>query len=209
MLAMKSLHNLLTATVSTLCVAAVAFGGQPPDAPLRQFDQRIADYVALRRQAEAQTSLPRESGDPRDIEAAADALADAIRAARRHARAGDIFTADVATLFRGRIGAALREHGLTPNDLLMAGAEEAPGRPADLTVNGRFDWAYGALMPGCVIDALPPLPAELQYRFVAGDLVLIDVDAGLIVDVLSRALFIAGVQGRDAEGIDGNEIAAL
>ena len=43
-------------------------------------------------------------------------------------------------------------------------------------------------MAACVIDVLPALPAALQYRFVGDDLFLIDVDAGLIVDILPDAL---------------------
>jgi hypothetical protein len=39
-----------------------------------------------------------------------------------------------------------------------------------------------------MLGVLPPLPAELEYRFVAGDLVLLDVDADLVVDVLGAVL---------------------
>jgi hypothetical protein len=37
-------------------------------------------------------------------------------------------------------------------------------------------------------DALPPLPSELQYRMVGGDLVLIDVHASVVVDILTNVL---------------------
>jgi hypothetical protein len=40
----------------------------------------------------------------------------------------------------------------------------------------------------CVLEALPTLPPELQYRIVGDTLVLIDVHAGLIVDLLPHAL---------------------
>jgi hypothetical protein len=40
----------------------------------------------------------------------------------------------------------------------------------------------------CVIQALPPLPPELQYRIVGDDLFLVDVHASLIVDILPGAL---------------------
>jgi hypothetical protein len=43
-------------------------------------------------------------------------------------------------------------------------------------------------MPAAVIAALPELPPELQYRFVGADLVLVDIGAGLVVDVLRGAL---------------------
>jgi hypothetical protein len=40
----------------------------------------------------------------------------------------------------------------------------------------------------CVLAALPALPPELQYRIVGDALALIDVHAGLVVDVLPDAL---------------------
>lgn len=40
----------------------------------------------------------------------------------------------------------------------------------------------------CILQALPPLPPELEYRMVGTDLILIDVHAGLIVDILPYAL---------------------
>jgi hypothetical protein len=38
------------------------------------------------------------------------------------------------------------------------------------------------------LDVLPELPEELEYRFAGRDLVLIDIHAELVVDVLRRAL---------------------
>jgi hypothetical protein len=35
---------------------------------------------------------------------------------------------------------------------------------------------------------LPPLPPEVEYRFLANDLVLIDIRAGLVVDILRAVL---------------------
>ena len=43
-------------------------------------------------------------------------------------------------------------------------------------------------MAFCMFTVLPVLPDELQYRFVERDLVLVDIDADLVVDVLSDAL---------------------
>jgi hypothetical protein len=44
------------------------------------------------------------------------------------------------------------------------------------------------MMPAALIEALPDVPWPLQYRFACRNLVLLDVDAGLIVDVLPDAL---------------------
>jgi hypothetical protein len=55
-------------------------------------------------------------------------------------------------------------------------------------VNGRFPWLRGAGMWLCVLNALPSVPEELQYRIVGRDLVLVDVHANLVVDSLRDAL---------------------
>jgi hypothetical protein len=44
------------------------------------------------------------------------------------------------------------------------------------------------VMPPCLLAELPPLPEELQYRFVGRDLILWDVHAGLIVDFVPNAI---------------------
>jgi len=39
-----------------------------------------------------------------------------------------------------------------------------------------------------LLEALPPLPVELQYRFIGRDLLLVDVEADLVIDILPNAL---------------------
>jgi hypothetical protein len=39
-----------------------------------------------------------------------------------------------------------------------------------------------------VFNVLPGLPAELEYRFVGRNLVLLDAEANLVVDVVREAL---------------------
>jgi hypothetical protein len=41
-----------------------------------------------------------------------------------------------------------------------------------------------ATMPSSVLDALPPLPPELEYRFVGSDLIIRDRDARLVLDYM-------------------------
>jgi hypothetical protein len=105
------------------------------------------------------------------------------------ARQGEFFTPALAGELRARIDAALVEHGFTVADVRARALVEG-GDPAGvpLRVNGAFPWRLAAAMFPCVIEALPPLPPELQYRMVANDLVLIDVHAGLIVDIMANAL---------------------
>jgi hypothetical protein len=125
---------------------------------LGDFNLRVNQYVRLHRRLER--ALPPEQmfDDPEDMFAAAEALRSAILDARPNARPGSVFTPAVADIFVRRLTAVIPRNGVTP-----------------------------ALWP-ILIDALPPLPDELQYRFEDRDLVLLDVHADLVVDVLRNAL---------------------
>ena len=180
--------GLRTAVVILWMAAGASVIHATDRSAVEPFEKRVDAYVALRRGAAARVPKPAVSSEPEAIGAAVDALAEAIRSARPHAKIGDVFTRQSAFALRRRIEEVLTQHGRKATDLLADIDREGPVLPADLTVNGRFDWRYGALMPADLIEALPPLPAFLQYRFVNRDLVLVDVEADLIVDVLPGAL---------------------
>ena len=65
--------------------------------------------------------------------------------------------------------------------------DEDAGAPR-LVVNGPFPWNSGNAMWPSILAALPQLPEELEYRLVGADLVLVDIPASLVVDVLADAL---------------------
>jgi hypothetical protein len=178
-----------TAAVAVLGIVAGVAAVQTQDSSaVEQFRQGVDVYIVLRQAVVTQIPPPAVSSDVAAIAAAVDRLAEAIRAARPTARAGDIFTPQSSSAIRRRIAAVLeRSHGKLAG-LLVEIDGEAPPVPARLFVNGRFDWQYGASMPADFIAVLPALPSPLQYRFVDRDLVLVDIEAGLVVDVLPRAL---------------------
>lgn len=155
---------------------------------LGDFDRRVAAYVALHRQVERFVPPQKDFTDPSEAYAAMTALAQALRAVRPHATEGDVFSPAIATAFRSRIRQALRENHQDPSVLIdeMLANTEAGARPP--AVNERFSWAIGNMMPPFLLWALPELPEELQYRFVGPILVLIDIHANLVVDVLRDAL---------------------
>jgi hypothetical protein len=124
---------------------------------------------------------------------ASDRLASAIRDARPQARPAEIFNPVVAANFRARINYALRDRDRRERvvRLLTEVEEDEDERPPAgwvPTVNGTLDWFATGGTPPSIIKALPDLPGELQYRFVGLDLILLDVDANLIVDILPAAL---------------------
>jgi hypothetical protein len=112
----------------------------------------------------------------------------AIRDGRPHARAGDIFTARVAAAFRHIVAATARDQRVDPKDIVRElRADRGPGARTPM-VNGPYDWRLGAWMWPALLQALPPLPPELQYRIVDDDLVLVDLRASLVVDILDDVM---------------------
>ena len=111
-------------------------------------------------------------------------LASAIRAARRDAKEGDIFTPDVADLFRSRLAEVMPVRDVAA----MVGAFGDESWPVDApVVNEPFREDASQAVPALMLQALPPLPGGIEYRIVGTDLVLWDVHADIVIDVLPDA----------------------
>ena len=118
-------------------------------------------------------------------------LARAIKAKRPNARQGDVFESAVATALRGVIADALRGVDV---EFLLRGLYEECEMPAGYRpqVNAGYPhWATHE-MPFVLLTRLPALPTGINYRLIDHDLLLWDVDANLIIDVLPDALPRAG-----------------
>ena len=161
---------------------------QSSGAALQRFDTAMQEYAQLRRQIEEAVGVFESSSDPRTIFDAVEARAVAIRTARPGAKAGDILDSEVGVGFRKLILNALAERGYRVSDLLKQSTEDVPADVPQPAVNEPFPWARGGAMWPCLLDVLPVLPEALHYRIVARDLVMIDVDASLVVDILYEVL---------------------
>lgn len=156
------------------------------DAVLATYNARIADYVTLHKRLEGPLPPQQISSDMRVVRNAMDALAREIRTARRGAKRGEIFTPEVAALFRMRIAQCLPPEEM--EKIITEREEEDPVRLPAIHVNDR--WPQGVpfiFVPPQLLSALPGIPAELQYRIVGHSLVLWDHHADLIVDILPEA----------------------
>ena len=173
-----------------IAVSAVfAYGQSDGNEAVRAFVAATRDYAQIHRRLERQIG-PIEISTPVDqINRLINQLAAAIRAERANATQGDFFTLALARELRTSINEALLAHDFSAADVIAAGRVEGIDyERIALRVNGTFPWVLGAAMFPCVIEALPELPPELQYRIVGTDLVLIDIHASLIVDILPSAL---------------------
>jgi hypothetical protein len=181
------------ATVVTLYLLVTGIDAAQRDAgadlTLQHFENQVATYLALRQQVATSVQLPVITSDPATLLMTVDQLADRIRAARSHARQGDIFNDGIARIFRNRIGETLRQRGIRSAELLSGENEEtATTSRHAMVVNGPFEWAASGQTPPAILAALPSLPDPLEYKLVRRALLLVDVEADLVVDILPHAL---------------------
>jgi hypothetical protein len=189
----KGARGLVPTTVATLCMLVPgidgAQSGSGADLALRQFEHNVAAYLALRQRVSTVVEEPSVTSDATTLLRTVNQLRDRIRTARLHVRQGDIFNDDVARTFRTRIQQALRERGISSTELLSSLREDTSTTARrGMTVNGAFDWAASEQTPPVILAALPALPDALEYKLVRRALVLVDVEAGLVVDILPDAL---------------------
>jgi hypothetical protein len=174
--------------IATPGVAGSGPKGTSVETARQHFQRNVDAYLVLRREATRSIPALRVTADAREIFETVEALAEAIRAARPTAKPGDLFTPDVAKLFRHLISDTLRRNRISVADLIADLNEEVPPETPRPAVNRRFPWGRGAAMLPCLLATLPELPPALQYRLIERDLVLLDVEAHLVVDLLLDAL---------------------
>jgi hypothetical protein len=181
----------------TFVVSAQDSTGQKPSAQTRvnpdaalvvEFTKRVQQYMQVHERVHEKgrvPDLPKEA-TPEQIQQYQMALLRAIQQQRPRTKPGEIFTKEIRAYFRRQLeGVFAGPEGRKLNAAIM---DENPG-PIKLQINGRYpDSVPLATMPPQVLAALPKLPDELEYRFIAERLILLDVPAHLIVDFIEDAL---------------------
>ena len=180
----------LTAIVGVVGTLGLACTQQQPANPneltLAEFRHRADNYVTLQKELSEKVGPLDESKTPMEIAERERALGEAIRAARAGAKEGEIFTPATASLFR----ALIREEFAHRSRLALEDRDEAQDELPNFTptVNQIYPTTYPlATFPPGVLSHLPPLPAPLEYRFVQRNLILRDIEANVIVDILRAA----------------------
>jgi hypothetical protein len=173
----------------TVCIVILLSG--PSCAPasdeeaVKRFSLRVEEYVKLHRDVESKLPPLPERASPEQIVAHQQALAQAIRAARPRAQPGEIFST-AEDYFRRAIAAEVKgKEGETARETIKEGnpQNEPAAGPLIMTVNAGYPPnAPVSTVPPKMLLRLPPLPEELNYRFVGPHLILHDTHADLIVD---------------------------
>jgi hypothetical protein len=178
-------------------LSAAAAAAQPPAAEPQQalpdfrvhvvgyigddFQVRMSRYLELRRTLEAGLPPLAVTDDPADIGRAERALARRLRVARGSGQ-GQLFTPSISAEFRRVL---LLEMDA---DTLESILDENPGAFAH-RINGTYPKERPvSTVPPNVLALLPPLPDDIQYRFLGRHLVLHDTRANVILDRIACAL---------------------
>jgi hypothetical protein len=158
-----------------------------PDALVMvDFQKRVEEYMKVHNDAEKGSAEQEETNDPAKIRQAQTSLAARLRATRKDARPGEIFTPQVRALFRRLIYPELKgQQGRETK------AEIKEDSPAAIALKVNADYPEGKplpTMPSNLLANLPQLPEDLEYRVVDKHLILRDVDANIIVDYIPNAI---------------------
>ena len=152
---------------------------------IKDFQKRLDAYVDLRAKLARKLKPLSPTASASELATRQEALANAIKAARKGARKGDLISTSVGAHLRTIVQNDFRQR---PVDARNAAFEEVAGTA--LPVINRTYPAQAALptVPPLLLGKLPPLPDNLQYRFLARHLVILDGDTQIIIDYVANAL---------------------
>ena len=160
-----------------------------------QFLQRARDYVSVRNSAVEDVPQLEQTTSPVEIAAREKLIANAIRAQRKTAKRGDVFD-----------GAGTQIQALVRNDWQARPYAERAALWKEIpsvetpAVNAPYPARLPlATFPPELLAQLPELPEELAYRFAGPHLILLDVEANMVVDVLPNVLSDPGAPRLGAE----------
>jgi hypothetical protein len=159
----------------------------PADAEaLSTMNDRLKDYIDLHTKIERTLpSLPKDA-TPQQIDKNQRAFEVLMRNARATAKPGDIFTPQarpvikrlLATVFGGRKGQQLKASIMDENPVGI-----------NFRVNARYpDTVPLSSIPPQVLQTLPKLSEDIEYRFIGDRLILLDTHAHVIADFIDNAL---------------------
>jgi hypothetical protein len=170
----------------------------PPDLKspgFQEFSDRVQKYVQLHKSVEGTVPKLKTTNEPELIVAHQKILARKIKAARAHAKRGDIFTPVAREDFLKAMSSEFQ--GPQASHAKATMKQGAPLKKVHLHVNEIYPEAIPyTSVPPTMLQKIPKLPEELAYRAVSSDLVLLDVKANLVVDYLPGVIPVEATNGQ-------------
>lgn len=182
--------TLLLLIVACLPASTMLARGQTPAAnptavALSDFTKRVNEYVELHNRLASKVGELDETKSPAEIAAREKNLGEAIRMARMDAKQGDLITPEVAAIIKKLIQQERKSRSPRVREQRKDAQEEVPAFKPQ--VNQVYPTTYPlATFPPTLLKVLPPLPKEVEYRLVAGHLILRDTEANIIVDFIPQ-----------------------
>jgi hypothetical protein len=165
--------------------SAPAADGQPgvnaQGAATLEFQKRIQAYLKIHNDAEAKVPNLKKTDDPKEISDREKALGDTIMTLRAGAQPGEIFAPEYQPYFIKIVQDDFKTRSAVDRKAIIV---ELP-KNMKVDINTVYPTTIPlATFPPMLLRKLPDLPPELEYRLVGRSLILRDVKANLIVDIL-------------------------
>ena len=164
--------------------SGITAGGQAVNAQgaaTLEFKKRIEAYLKIHNQAEGKVPNLKRTDDPKEISDREKALADTIMTLRAGAKPGEIFAVEYQPYFIKIVQDDFKGRSAADRKALI---NELP-KNIKVDINTVYPTTLPLeTFPPALLRKLPDLPPELEDRIVARSLILRDVKANLIVDIL-------------------------
>ena len=159
----------------------------PTTAIFGDFQKRVDDYMKLRKTLVDSVGELDPTKSQAEITVRATKLANGIMSARAQAKPGDIFTPEFSALVATLIK---QEYSRRPDSVQETREDQQEELPDFVPkVNMLYPTTYPlATFPPTLLPLLPQLPEQLEYRVVQTYLVLRDIEANVVLDVMPNAV---------------------
>lgn len=148
--------------------------------------KRLDDYVELHKRVEKTLPKLPDNATPQQIDTNQRLFEARVREARRGAKPGDLFTPEarpvilrlLRQVFSGPEGRELKASIMDENPVAIP-----------RVINGRYpDTVPLSTVPPAVLQTMPKLAEDMEYRFIGDDLILLDTHAHIVADFIEDAL---------------------
>jgi hypothetical protein len=155
-------------------------------AAIKAFENQVKEYVKLRNKVKEQAPKLSKDSTPEQIQAYRTALEESLRAARKGAKRGELFMPEISAYIRRTL----------KNEFQGKDRKEIRDIAFETELQGvvlRVNYPYSqsaelSEMPATLLSKLPQLPAEVRYRFVGSNMLLVDRESNVIIDFMPEAL---------------------
>ena len=153
---------------------------------LASMNDRLKIYLDIHNDLEKGLPKLPENATPQQIDANQRLFEKKMRDARKTAKRGEIFTGQAEPVIKRLLASVFA--GPEGKQMMASIMDEQPAN-VKLTVNGRYpDNVPVSTVPPEVLQALPKLTEDLEYRFIGRHLILLDTHAHVIADYIEDAL---------------------